>query len=56
MHVTVGEVRMRLSENSIRKCEALSSSQEQVATRMIFYAVHCSQFGYSLVVIISDVF
>ena len=47
VYVNVGEICMRLIENSVSKCKVLRSS-----TLMIF---HSSKFGYSSFVIVSHV-
>jgi len=52
--VTVGEICIRLTEDSVNECEALKSSQEEVDTHMILHAVHCSKSGYSSVVVVSE--
>ena len=54
MYVTVGEICMRLTEDSVNECEALKSSQEEANMRMILHAVHCSKSGYSSVVVVSE--
>jgi len=54
MYVTVGEICMRLTEDSVNECKALRSSQEEADTRIILHAVHCLKSGYSSVVIVSE--
>jgi len=54
MYVTVGEICMRLTEDSVNECEALRSSQELADTCVILHAVQCSKSGYSSVVVMSE--